>query len=303
MRLLLIILFSWCLSVSAQVIRANPYYSITNYTAPSNLLLDSFPYATAGYSLRKLDKDYSGSAIRVRRSNDNTEQDIGFVNDGLDTASLKTFVGSNNGYVVTWYDQSGNSNNLTQSTTSKQPRVILSGVIDRINSIPTVYFLGTDDFLASTTNYMSGASSGSYFAVTKIDADPPTCNNCGAILQTRTALASAVHQPYSDGNIYDGFGTNVRKSTGNPTNSLTTTYLYCAVSQTNDWKSYINNVQFYSTLTNTVSFPSTIYVGRGWDGGGSDFYYLGKVSELILYSSVPNRTGISTNINNYYSIY
>jgi len=40
------------------------------------LLLDLYPNAAAAYSVRKLRSAYTGSAIRVRRSSDNTEQDI-----------------------------------------------------------------------------------------------------------------------------------------------------------------------------------------------------------------------------------
>ena len=48
----------------------------------------------AAYSLRKLLTAYTGSAIRVRRSSDNTESDIGFDGSGnLDTSALLTFVG------------------------------------------------------------------------------------------------------------------------------------------------------------------------------------------------------------------
>ena len=63
-------------------------------------LLDLFPNAAAAYSLRKLRAAYSGSAVRVRRSSDNTEQDIGFTAQGeLDTASLLSFVNaSGNAY-------------------------------------------------------------------------------------------------------------------------------------------------------------------------------------------------------------
>jgi hypothetical protein len=59
------------------------------------LLLDLFPNAAVAYSLRKLRTAYTGSAIRVRRSSDNTEQDINFVGGDLDTQSLLDFVGYN----------------------------------------------------------------------------------------------------------------------------------------------------------------------------------------------------------------
>jgi hypothetical protein len=54
-------------------------------TFPPSLLLDLYPNAAVAYSLRKLRNAYSGSAIRVRRSVDNTEQDFGFdeINDTL----------------------------------------------------------------------------------------------------------------------------------------------------------------------------------------------------------------------------
>jgi len=55
-------------------------------------LLDKFGGAAAGYSLRKLAKD-AVNAVRVRRSSDNTETDIGFTKKGeLDTTTLLDFV-------------------------------------------------------------------------------------------------------------------------------------------------------------------------------------------------------------------
>ena len=60
------------------------------------LLLDTYPNAAVAYSLRKLRTAYLGSAIRVRRSVDNTEQDFGFdINGDLDTTTLLDFVGYN----------------------------------------------------------------------------------------------------------------------------------------------------------------------------------------------------------------
>ncbi len=55
------------------------------------LLLNNYPNASVAYSLDKINADYTGSAIRVRRSSDDAETDIGFVGDSLDTASLEAF--------------------------------------------------------------------------------------------------------------------------------------------------------------------------------------------------------------------
>jgi len=91
-------------------------------------ILNQFPGASLGLSLRLLDKNYTGSAIKVRRPSDNNEQDIGFVNNELDTASLLDFVGSGNGFVSIIYDQVG-SNNMTQNTATLQGQIVSNGSV------------------------------------------------------------------------------------------------------------------------------------------------------------------------------
>jgi hypothetical protein len=65
-------------------------------SVPSNnpLPLDLGSPSAAAYSLRKLTKQYTGSAIRIRRSGDNAEQDIGFDGAGLDNSAISTFIAS-----------------------------------------------------------------------------------------------------------------------------------------------------------------------------------------------------------------
>jgi Alpha-L-arabinofuranosidase B, catalytic/Concanavalin A-like lectin/glucanases superfamily len=59
----------------------------------NSYLLDSMSNANVAYGLRKLRSGYTGSAIRVRRGMDNTEQDIGFLPNGdLDIYSLYDFL-------------------------------------------------------------------------------------------------------------------------------------------------------------------------------------------------------------------
>jgi hypothetical protein len=81
-------------------------------------VLDSLSVSgAAAYSLRKLRTAYTGNAIRVRRSSDSAETNIGFGSDGnLNTTALLAHCGSGDGFVTTWYDQSGNGRNATQTT-------------------------------------------------------------------------------------------------------------------------------------------------------------------------------------------
>jgi len=66
------------------------------YVDQSALLLDLFPNSLAAYSFRKLNTNYTGACIRVRRSGDNTEMDIPFLNNVLDETTLMNFVGAYN---------------------------------------------------------------------------------------------------------------------------------------------------------------------------------------------------------------
>jgi hypothetical protein len=93
----------------------------------ANRLLDQYP-ATVGYSLRRIRTAYSGACLRLRRSSDSAEQDIGFAGGVLDTASALSFCGAGNGFVATWYDQMG-SNNAVQATTTLQPQLVASGAM------------------------------------------------------------------------------------------------------------------------------------------------------------------------------
>jgi hypothetical protein len=89
----------------------------------------------------------------VRRSSDNAELDIGFTGQGdLDTASLLTHVGVGNGFVTTWYDQSGNGRNATKTTSTAQPRIVSSGAVVTENGRPYIDFKENFGLVAENYN-------------------------------------------------------------------------------------------------------------------------------------------------------
>jgi len=74
------------------------------------------------YSLRRIFNTYTGPQVRVRRSTDNVETDIYFDKYGsMINFNLTTWLGGGTAYVRTWYDQSGNNNDITQTDTASQP--------------------------------------------------------------------------------------------------------------------------------------------------------------------------------------
>jgi len=121
--------------------------------------LASVPTLTnfAVYGLRRLNPNWTGNLIQVRRSSDSAVLDIGFIPSGpnvgeLNVAGLLSFVGTGSGFVSKVYDQSGNvgSNlDLVQATAAAQPRIVNAGVLDTMAGKPVMEFLGTSYLVAS----------------------------------------------------------------------------------------------------------------------------------------------------------
>ena len=104
--------------------------------------LDSYTsgMAAAWSCARRLLTGYTGSLIRVRRSSDSTEQDIGYTatTGVLDTASLLSFVSGGNGFVTKIYDQSGLGRDLVQATASAQQRIVSAGSLFTLGGMPAM---------------------------------------------------------------------------------------------------------------------------------------------------------------------
>ncbi len=110
-------------------------------------ILNDLPTPRAAFGLRKLLSSYSGPVVTIRR-NDNTTKDIGFLPNGeLDEAALFAFVGSGNGFVTTWYDQSSNARHATMTVAADQPMLVNNGVICRHQGQPTLRFHSSDRIL------------------------------------------------------------------------------------------------------------------------------------------------------------
>jgi len=250
-------------------------------------ILNFYPNAARAYSLRLLTTDYSGSAIRVRRSNDNAELDIGFTALGdLDTTALTTFVGVNSGFVTTWYDQSGNGFNATQSTAANQPVIVTAGTLETRTGIgatrPAVRFNNAD---AMSLSFTSIANVKSAFIVLRrriAIANWIFWMSGADYHPDQTLNAVWLHPTFSSASVRNG----VNRLNGTNTN-LTTT-------QQVDGLKTISLINQDTSTINGIGLGNT--PGRTWDG---------HQSELIIYSTdqTSSRTGIENNINTYYGIY
>jgi hypothetical protein len=187
------------------------------------------------------------------------------------------------GYITTWYDQSGNNINFTQTTANSQPRIINSGNLETVNGKAAIYFDGTDDSMTSTMNVSFSVS---LFEVFKIN-DP-----VNFVVNT---LAGNYNLAGQNGgtNPPDG-GLTVLSRYKNSV--LTTTTTQTQVYSTYNTNTQILSTQFISLGNNLTSFGVSNF--PSWP-------LTGHFQEIVLYSSsqTSNRTGIESNINTYYSIY
>lgn len=145
----------------------NEYWAnVQQYIYPLDLVTGSL----RGYSVRRLSSSYSGACLRVRRSSDNTEQDIGFVGNFLDTASLLTFVGVGDGFIRSWYDQSGNISTANQATSALQPQIVSSGSLITLNNRPAIQFTAASETYLQTGSQAQGANR-TYFLIQSITGE------------------------------------------------------------------------------------------------------------------------------------
>jgi hypothetical protein len=263
----------------------NPY----RFGIPFTGILDTYSGATAGYSLRKLRSAYTGYCIEVRRSLDDATQNIGFVNNVLDESALTTFVGANDGFVKTWYDQAG-SYNLIQSTNSKQPQIISSGSIITLNNKPSLQFIRASSHYLYTAAYSSKLS------------QPGT-------------IVFVCNKKDNSGYFFDGLNDD-RWAQGNDTwmfagsapsgafqaGSLNSQQLGFYIFNTANSYAYHNGSK---TLDNKNVGNNTlggITLGK-WVYGNN--YFDGYSQEHIVYNSdkSSDRSSIETAINSFYTIY
>jgi hypothetical protein len=314
MRFTFVILLFCCLGADAQmIIKAHPNYVPF---ASANLLLDDYPNAAAAYSLRKLRTAYTGSAIRVRRSNDNSEQDIGFTASGdLDTASLKTFVGANSGFVTTWYDQGDSARNLSQSTAANQPRIINAGVVEKENNLPSVLFDGSNDRLINDVdnNMFRNISSGAFYSVNRWVTNPTAARLCYIILANAINITKA---SFGGGFTNSKYSIAGRRDEINAAGILSTainvdiTKIILQTAhydfQNGDGYIFINSTQEAVNTSFTVNGNSSNNISTrqvmGGFGDGTQSANV-RISEIIVFHNISNRTEIETNINSYYAIY
>jgi hypothetical protein len=245
---------------------------------------------------------------------------IGFDSDGnLDTYSLSAFVGSVDGFVTTWYDQSGNVKNATQTTAANQPYIIVGGALQTNSGKPSLYFDGASRYL--DCGYLNNGTKASNFS-TFISANFTAVNQTRVIFSSMDAGGNGkdtyntfgIHSGTSY-QMYGGAGGGIYykywRTSNVPTQSLP--YLFEQHYKSNIspfigtfyWNNTLQSVTDWFGGTSQQSTGTEFKTSIGRPGEYNGGYHQGYVQEIATYFSdqMSNRSGIVSNINTYYSVY
>lgn len=260
-------------------------------------MLDLYPNAFAAYSVRKLRKDYTGPCLKVRRSSDNDELDIGFVGDGLDIAGLETFCSGTNGFVKTWYDQSENDIDAVQDTSASQPQIVSAGAVLTENTKPKLSFNGTSSFL-TTSGYILELSQNSVAVFV----------TCAPIVSNYCLVEADAVSPYSSNFLLGGGGGEMNEIVW-VNNSLigiqpSTSQMLLSLTKVDSVVATYGNGVFSEQATPTINTE----VGSTTGIGGHPLYtiyYRGSIQEIITYKTNKSEDipRMNASINKYFEIY
>ena len=294
-----------------------------SYGIPFVGLLDTYGGAAAAYSLRGLSTPYvtggTPYACQVRNSS-NATADIGFVYNpltgeyDLDIAALLAHCGGGDGFVDVWYDQSGNGYDATQGVALNQPPIVSSGSVITQGGKASVYTPGSCnlntglltlpvsgdidlDFFAVMNQQSSGAAH-LLFGLTDDtvtgDRRRILCygNDYSTEISVRLTGGFTVYSNTTTGQLL--FNTNYQGGGGALNSRINGTSL--SVFSFNNAGLNVQSSSGFLLMSGNTTSPAITYANPD---------SIGYMQECIFYLSdeSTNRTGIETNINDFYSIY
>lgn len=126
-------------------------------------------------AIDRLSPFYTGALLRIRRLSDDAETDIGYdATNHVDLDAIAAFDndgGSDQFYVVTLYDQSGNGYDLSNSTAINQPELLLAqfGIYPVMDFTGSQWLEAANDTILDVTT--GGVSLICWFRSNKLDGD------------------------------------------------------------------------------------------------------------------------------------
>ena len=174
--------------------------------------------------------------------------------DPTSVASLELWLDANDRGTTTdqWDDKSGNANHFTSA----------SGQFPTFTAGEAIF--STGDFLTGPN--FSALTEGHIFLAVENDVESGGAQGTPMDFDQTSSID---HYAYVGGTVYNGFGSTVRKTCGNPAQALVDPHILSIHTAANDWEMKIDGVSIYSTTSNTVSFHTAPWLGKSgyaWDG-------------------------------------
>lgn len=259
------------------------------------------------WSVRKVVDDYTGYCLKVRRSSDDSTQDIGFSGEDMDTTSLLSFVGSDTGYIETWYDQKS-SIYVTQADKTKQPIIVNSGTVQTEGLKPAVLWDHLDDYLRSSNSPNLGKRMALFVAA------KPTFSRTSWYNRVITGWVDTyfflgtegdeIASFYGNGSI-SSWGSDISANTN--INWIDNFKLVTSINNYHD-KIFVNGILQSRRLNPMASFNNNVIIGGFFNRNHSQCWG-GTMSEIRIYvPRIPGedswtRQEIEADMNGYFSIY
>ncbi len=257
--------------------------------------------AEAAYSTRRLNGNYSGDCMTIRRASDGTTQSIGFVGEEIDESAIETFCSGTSCTVQIWRDQSGNGSDAEQTNTNVQPTVYTGGQLLKDGGRLALYFDGGDVLTTSGTTVSVGSQRND-FAVFNLDVWP------GAILGMDGVNGGGRFaqniRPYSTGGMGTlGFKTSstVENIEGATAINTGQQYLFSAELDGTDLNVYLDG-SLDGTTTQSIQRTGNTNLAIGSDYQNNTNRPTGLIQEVITYqqNKSSDRTDIEGNISEYF---
>jgi len=266
----------------------------------TGFLLDDYAGATAAYSLRELTTTSwnAGDWVIEARAGATTDSfTAAEVNDGTLVTFANDF-GSGSATVSKWYDQSGNGNDATQTSSANQPLIVSGGALITDGGETSMFYNGTSMFMdcnvahgaASAQSMMVVGNSNNLALRSPLDARQANDDGLGFLLLGGVNDFMRFHADADD--VFTG------------ATSTSTQYL---------WSGYYGSstatIFRDGTQTDTAAAPSamsanttTYKIGRA--GYTASTFWGGRITEVIIYpdDQSANQAGIDGNITTHYGI-
>jgi len=218
--------------------------------------------------------------------------------NGSDGDALSSFVSSTNGFVTTWYDQSGEGSNATQGSAAGQPKIWDSsgGLITEGDgdASASLLFDGTDDVMYVDEAGLSLASVTAFVVMKHTDQTS----------ETPWFLST------SSGNYYGHFKSTTDQfwyDTGSASTATSTTdqKLFSYKGASGSQILYINGSAGTGTGISIATDAFTDSYLNGIGAFAGYYYWGGEFQEFIIYDSdqTSNLTAIESDINTAFNIY